>query len=117
VQGTLRCSRDRFSFQISFQAVQQGDRIRSIAPDPALMNMFDRQGIEIIPALATNPTHEHKVSFFQHSQMLHHRAPVELAELRAEVTRRLRCIFQRIHHASPDRRGQRPENQVSFIIA
>lgn len=59
------------TFQVCLQSVENGHRMRGIIADPKLVNLLDRQRIEIVPALASRPDDDDQVGLFQHLQMLH----------------------------------------------
>ena len=56
-----------------------------IVPDPAIINMLDRQRIEIVPALPTAFMGDDQIRLFEDFEMLHHGAPVELRETGAQI--------------------------------
>ena len=67
-------------FQIGLQPVEQADRAGGIGADPAVVDMLDRQRVQMVPPLPPLALDDHQLRLLQHLQMLHHRAAVEVRE-------------------------------------
>jgi hypothetical protein len=69
------------SFDFVFHAGQQVDCAIGVATDPPVMEFFDRERVDVIPAKTPLASHDDKVGFFENAQVLHHGAPIQLPEV------------------------------------
>ena len=105
--GVHRCLLQRM-----FQVGQCVDSAAVVAIDPALADLVDGRGVEVVQLLATAPHRRHQVRRFEHREMLADRLPghVEpLAELGQVLTA---AIVQAVEHPPPARIGERLEHRV-----
>lgn len=75
---------DRF-LECALQGGQPSGREGGMRADPAFVNLVNRQGVEVVPALSSAPFHDDEIGRFQNLQVLHHAAAVKLGEQRAEL--------------------------------
>lgn len=83
--------------------------------DPAFVNFVDRQRIEIIPAFSTAPNDSHQIRLLQDLKMLHHRAAIEVREMRANRSGCERLVTQIVEDLAPNRCGKSLEHTVMRI--
>ena len=93
------------------------NEVAGILADPAVVDRLDRQGVEMVPALAALAARQDQLRLFQHLQVLHDRATVHLRKSFAQRARRQRRVLDRIQHLPPLCIGQRLENGVLFRFA
>src|SRR5688572_12727131 len=72
------------AFELALELRQTRRREGRVRADPALVDLVDGQRIEVVPPLASLARRDHQVRLFEHLQMLHHRAAVELREQGAQ---------------------------------
>src|SRR5918993_4735295 len=101
--------------ELAFQLRHARRRPRRVRADPALVDLVDRQRIEVVPALASLARGDHQVRLFEHFQMLHHRAAIELRKQAAQHAGGQRLVAQLVEDLSADRRGQRLERPVVLV--
>src|SRR5215217_8197790 len=89
--------------QVRFQPVEHLHRPAGIGADPAVVDMLDRERIEMVPPLAPLALDDHEIRAFQDLQVLHHGAAVERPESVAQLARGLRLIFQCIENIAAGR--------------
>lgn len=111
----IRCIRLRLFHDVP-QLAEHVDRVRSIGSDPALLQIMDRQGIQMVPALAPASLHRDQTCFLQHPQMHHDRAAINIRQRLAQRAGRARSIHQQIQQLSPHTMAERLENQVEFFF-
>ena len=97
---------------IILKASEQGDRAFCMWADPALVDLLEGDGVQMVPTLPSTPDGDDQFRLFQHPQMLHHRAAVELGKMRAERAGGQRLVPQIVEDLAADRRGQGFENAV-----
>ena len=84
-------------------------------PDPSLVNRLDRHGIKVIEALTSLANRHHELRFFQHSQVLHHRCPVDLRKALDQLPRGERPCFELIANRPANRIGQRFKDSIKLV--
>jgi hypothetical protein len=72
-----------------------------VAADPAIVDLFDRQRTEVVPAHPSLAFHDDQVCAFENAEVLHHRATVELGKAPANVAGGQRLDFQEIEDPAP----------------
>ena len=90
-------------FEICLEPVQDFDGVRGIRADPAVVNMFDGERIEVVPPFASLALGNDEVGLLEHLKVLHHGTAVESGEMLAKRTRRGWLIPQDIEHRASNR--------------
>lgn len=93
---TVLSSRRFIQVQSFLQPTQPVRRVARELADPALMDLLNRDHIEMIPALPPLSFRNDEVRIGQHRQVLHHRASIQLRMQFAERTRGERTAFEGI---------------------
>jgi len=86
-----------------------------MGPDPAFVDGVNGEGVEVVPALAAAALGDDQVGGFQHLQMLHHRAAVEVRELRAQTAGGQRLIAQHVEDGAAMMGGEGAEHTVLLL--
>ena len=96
--GRIECALARagYPLEILFQTRQHRDGALRVRSDPAFMDGVDGQRVEVIPALPPAPFGDDQVGVFQHLQMLHHGASVDVLKQGAQLPRGQRLIAKRV---------------------
>ena len=68
------------TFDFTFHAREQIDRTIRITSDPSVMQFFDRERVDVVPAKTPLTLHDDKIGFFENAQVLHNSASVQLTE-------------------------------------
>ena len=85
---------------------------RRVLADPAVVDLADRDDVEIIPAKPSILFHKDQTRLFENREMLHHGAAIELFEVQAEIARRPRAVLEEIEYPTPPRVGQSLEYSI-----
>ena len=96
----------------AIELVQQFEGGAGVPADPPVVDVLDRQRREMVPTLTSSSLHEHESGLVQHLEVLHHRAPVEVRQRRAQLAAGARPVAQLVEQATAGRRGQRLEHGV-----
>src|SRR5436309_252302 len=94
------------SLQIRLEPVEDADGVAGILTDPAVVDLLDRQRVEMVPALAPLALCDDQIGLFEYLEMHHHRAPVHVRESLAERAGGLRQILQPVEQLAPARMRQ-----------
>src|SRR6266542_6794675 len=99
-------------FQISLELAEREQARAFVFADPAVGDLVDGDGIEVVQLLAPAPECRHEIRFLQDSEMLSDR----LAGHVAAFAKLGQCLpvagTQAVQQLPPDRIGKRPENRV-----
>src|SRR5688500_18759712 len=100
------------ALELALQLRHAHRRARGVRAGPALVDLVDRQRIEVVPAFAPLARRDHQVRFLEHFQMLHDRAAIELRKQAAQHAGGQGLVAQLVEDLPADRRGQRLERPV-----
>ena len=105
-----------FGFSRLFELREPGARRRGVGADPAVVDVLDRHRVEVIPAFAPAAFGDDQPRIFQHFEMLHDSASVDVAEVAAQRARGERLILERVEDLASDVRCQGFENLIIFCM-
>lgn len=88
-----------------------------IGTDPTVVDLLDRQAVQMVPALPAFLPGNYEIGFFKHPQMLHDGAAVHLGEGFAERACRARLFLQKVENVAAAAMRQRLENGVVIRFA
>ncbi len=95
-----------------FQPVQYRQRVPGIGADPAVVDVLDRQAVQVVPAFAAFLPRHYQIGFLQHFEMLHHRAAIHVREGLAEHAGGAWAFLQQIQNLAAPMVRQSLENGV-----
>ena len=104
-----------FLLELVLELAQPPGRLRRVRPDPAFVDRLDRHRVEVIEALAAFTDRHDQPGPFEHVQVLHHRAAVELGKLAAQCAGGQGLIAQNVEYGAPMMRGKRTEYPVLLL--
>lgn len=88
-----------------------------ISTDPAIVDLLDRQAVQMVPTLASFLFGDHEVCIFKHLQMLHYGAAVHIRKSLAEHASRSRRILEHIQNFAPATMRKGLEDEVAMLPA
>src|SRR6266536_2009092 len=99
-------------FQISLELAERAQARALVFADPAVGDVVDGNGIEVVQLLAPAPECRHEIRFLQNSEMFGYR----LAGHAVPFAKLGQCLpvagTQAVQQLPPDRIGKRPENRI-----
>src|SRR5215207_2103687 len=97
-RGCLKRQPFLLYLKIVFEALQKGDRRRSVLVDPSVIDLADGHDVQVVPSKLSFLLNDYQIGFLQNSQVLHDGASVEVAEVRTEVTGGLWLITKEVEN-------------------
>ena len=85
-----------------------------IAAHPAIEDLLNGHGIEVIEPLTSVPAVHDERARFEHAQVLHDRESRELRKTAGEIAGCARAVAQHVEHPPPDRVGERPPDGIEI---
>lgn len=85
--------------------------------DPAVVDVADGDGVQVIPPEASLFLCDDKSGFFEHAEVLHHCAAVEPFEMRADVAGGHCVVAQKVENLTSAPVGQSFVNEIVFFCS
>jgi len=85
-----------------------------IAAHPAIEDLLNGHGIEVIEPLTSVPAVHDERAGFEHAQVLHDREPRQLGNMTGELAGGAGAVAQHVEHVPADRVGQRPPHRLEI---
>jgi len=85
-----------------------------IAAHPAIEDLLNGHGIEVIEPLTSVPAVDDERARFEHAQVLHDRESRQLGKTAGEIAGGARAVAQHVEHVPADRVGQRPPRRLEI---
>ena len=95
-----------------FELRENFHRRRCVFVYPPVVDLTDRNGVEVIPPKTPIFFRKDQARFFEYPEMLHHGATVEVFEFRADVAGGFRFISQKIKYLAASPVGERLINKI-----
>lgn len=90
------------SLEIALQSSQQRHRFSSVGRNPSLVNLPDRGGVQVVPAITPLPPWDEQMRSLKHAHVLHHGTTVQRPrEVVAQLTGRARRRSKQIQDLTP----------------
>ncbi len=101
--------------EIVLETSQQCDGMVGILADPPPMDELDRNGVEIVPPLATLAACDDEAGSLEHAEVLHDGASVESVKAGAQIASREWRAFEQVKDLAAARIGKCFEDQVILL--
>ena len=88
-------------FNFAFHACQKVHRTFCVAADPPVMQFFDRERVDVVPAKTPFTFHDHEVGFLENTKMLHDGAAVQSPEVLAKLSSGSSSNFEEVEYFAP----------------
>jgi len=101
-------------FQLRFQSDQRFDPRLLIAAHPAIEDLLNGHGIEVVEPQASLPAVDDERARFEHAQVLHDRESRQGGKTAGEITGGAGAVAQHVEHPTPDRIGERAPDGIEI---
>src|ERR1043165_3203104 len=96
-------------FNLALHASKNVDSSCCIIAYPAIVELFDRKRVDIVPAVASLSLYNDQFCIFQNPQVLHYGAAVQLAKVLAQLSGSPGLVPKHVKNLAPARIAKSPE--------
>ena len=80
------------------------------------MQLFDGERVDVVPAKTTLTLHDDEICLFENTQVLHHRAPVQLLEALDQFSSCSSSFFEEVEYLASSRVAECLEDQIILVF-